>query len=434
MDLVVSKLHGSEFSASYQRLGEQFRDCLVGMKPKVIVTDSTDVIEILDDDDDGDVTPVGTPKRRGDMLPPVTPSKRARTGSAMVKREDSMSRSGSVPPHGQRVRGTPAPDLGPFSQYGPPPSRKLRDIRETIARHNRAGQPGLVAGEVHEELCRQAVSPWNGPLIAFQQLVMREVTRIIDDALNEAFAKLKKRLIYTCAKNALQILLQEQAAATEKLLKKMLHIHTRQLFTLNNAELERYRAMEEEILHRHRHIMRWQAFTGESGPVRPLDQLSEQEREVEKKRSAGQVEKMGADPFQAEVNVFAYVRFVTCAHELEVRVANSCTRGYYRLASARMTDTAALILYQDMIPEIENKLAREAYLELQLDVFSGKEQVFHRLMSEDEATARMREEVRADVKKFETALESINQLEARSGLGEAVNGNGNEHESDHTAI
>lgn len=432
MDLVVTKLHGSEFSASYQRLGEQFRDCLVGMKPKVIVTDSTDVIEILDDDDDGDVTPAGTPKRRADMLPPVTPSKRPRTGPALVKREDSMSRSGSVPPHAQRVRSTPAPDLGPFSHYGTPPSRKLRDIRDTIARHNRAGQPGLVAGEVHEELCRQAVSPWNGPLMAFQQLVMREVTRIIDDALNEAFAKLKKRLIYTSARNALQTLLQDQAAETEKLLKKMLHIHTRQLFTLNNADLERYRAMEEEILHRHRHIMRWQAFTGESGPVRPLDQLSEQEREAEKKRGASQVEKMGADPFQAEVQVFAYVRYVSCVHNQQVQNANLSLRGYYRLASARMTDTAALILYQDMIPHIENVLAREAYLERQLNVFSGREEVFHRLMSEDEATARMREEVRADVKKFETALESINQLEARSGLGEGVNGR--ENESDHTAI
>lgn len=99
-----------------------------------------------------------------------------------------------------------------------------------------------------------------------------------------------------------------------------------------------------------------------------------------------------------------------------------------------MTDTAALILYQDLIPEIENILAREAYLERQLDVFSGGEEVFHRLMSEDEATARMRVEVRADVKKFETALESINQLEARSTLGEGVIGNGNGHESDHTAI
>ena len=311
VNLVVTKLHGSEFSASYQRLGEQFRDCLIGMKPKVIVTDSTDVIEIPDDDDDGDVTPVGTPKRRADMHPPATPSKRARTGPAPVKREDSMGRSGSVPPHAQRVRGTPGPDLGPFSQYGPPPSRKLRDIRNTIARHNRAGQPGLVAGEVHEELCRQAVSPWNGPLMAFQQLVMREVTGIIDAALNEAFSKLKKRLIYTCAKTSLQTLLQEQAASTEKLLKKMLDIHTRQLFTLNNTELERYRAMEEEILHRHRHIMRWQAFAGESGPVRPLDQLSEQEREAEKKRNATQVEKMGVDPFQAEIQVFAYVRYVT---------------------------------------------------------------------------------------------------------------------------
>lgn len=314
MDLVVSKLHSSEFSSAYQRLGEQFRDCLVAMKPKVIVTDSSDapsIIDITDDDEDGDVTPVGTPKRRADMLPPATPSKRARNGPApaLVKREDTASRAGTPPlPH--RPRATPVPDLGPFSQFGPPPSRKLRDIRDTIARHNRAGKPGLVSGEVHEELCRQAVSQWLGPVVTFQQLVMREVSAIVNAALDEAFSRLKKRLIYDRSKAALQTLLREQADGTDRFLRKMLQIHTRQLFTLNDGELERLRAMEEEILLRHRHIMRWRAYANEQGPVRHLDELSEQEREAERKRRVIQIEKMGADPFQAEVQVFAYVRYV----------------------------------------------------------------------------------------------------------------------------
>lgn len=99
-----------------------------------------------------------------------------------------------------------------------------------------------------------------------------------------------------------------------------------------------------------------------------------------------------------------------------------------------MTDTAALILYQDMIPEIENVLAREAYLERQLDVFAGREEVFQMLMSEDEATARLRGEVRADVRKFERALESITQLEARSRLDGVGNGVANGHESNHTVV
>lgn len=313
MDLVVTKLHSSEFSSAYQRLGEQFRDCLVAMKPKVIVTDSSDapsVIDITDDDEDGEVTPVGTPKRRADMLPPATPSKRARNGPApaLVKREDTASRAGSPLPH--RPRATPVPDLGPFSQFGPPPSRKLRDIRDAIARHNRAGKPGLVSGEVHEELCRQAVSQWLGPVVTFQQLVMREVSVIVNAALDEAFSRLKKRLIYDRSKAALQTLLHEQAAGTDRFLRKMLQIHTRQLFTLNDGELERLRAMEEEILLRHRHIMRWRAYANEQGPVRHLDELSEQEREAERKRRVIQIEKMGADPFQAEVQVFAYVRYV----------------------------------------------------------------------------------------------------------------------------
>lgn len=412
VDLVVSKLHGSDFSSSYQRLGEQFRDCLVAMKPKVIVTDSTDVIEIIDDDDDdGDRTPVSTPKRKAPgMAPPSTPSKRVRTDHILVKREDLNGRAGSVPPHAQRVRGTPVPDFGPFSQYGPPPTRKLRDIRDTIARHNRAGKPGLVDAEVHEELCRQAVSPWEGPVMTFQQMIMKEVSMIVETALNEAFSKLKKRQVYKQARATLQQMLREQAAVTEKFLGKMLQIHTRQLFTLNNDELERYRAMEEEILRRHRHMMRWQAYTGESGPVRPLEQLSDQEKEAENKRRASQMEKMGNDPFHTEVSVFAYVR------------------GYYRLACSRMTDTVALILYQDMIPEIEYRLTREAYLERQLGVLDGKRETYELLMSEDRATANQRNEVRADVQKFEKAMESIAQLEARSRL----DGDAADHESDFT--
>lgn len=95
-----------------------------------------------------------------------------------------------------------------------------------------------------------------------------------------------------------------------------------------------------------------------------------------------------------------------------------------------MTDTAALILYQDMIPEIENRLSREAYLERHLGVFAGNRDVFETLMSEDVATARMREEVRADASKYERALEAIAQLEARSGLEAVVNG----QESDHTVV
>ncbi|CAI4217422.1 unnamed protein product [Parascedosporium putredinis] len=172
---------------------------------------------------------------------------------------------------------------------------------------------------------------------------------------------------------------------TEAYLMKTLEIHTRQLFTLNVEEFKRYRRAEENVLRRHRHYIRWQTATGE-------------------------LERMGKDPFETEVDVFAYVR------------------GYYRLASARLTDTVALILHSDMIPTIEKRLTADLHLERELGVFpSGNGEIYDTLMSEDEATARMREKVRADVKKFERALESISQLEARSGLY----GRNGEPDSDH---
>ncbi|PKS11333.1 hypothetical protein jhhlp_003095 [Lomentospora prolificans] len=417
-DLVESSLRGNEFSSNYQRLGEAFRNCLIAMKPKINVKDDNEVIEILDDDDPNDQAgPATHPKRKASDMPPptpITPSKRPRMSNnpSPVKREEPNGRIGSVTPGPSGLRPAAEPP-NPFAEFGPPPSKRLRDISDAITRHTRPGQPGLVAGAVYEDLCRQAVHPWEGPVRKFLHLVMKEVRAVVHWALDRAFAKLKKRLIYKRAKEIMVQFLNDEKLATEQYLAKTLQIHTRQLFTLNDEEFKRYRRTEENILRRHRHYIRWQTATGEVPPkaFSPLESLSAQEREQDEKRRAMQLERMGKDPFETEVDVFSYVR------------------GYYRLASARLTDTVALILHSDTIPAIETKLAGEYHLERQLGVFpSGDGEIYDTLMSEDEATAKLREEVRADVKKFERALESISQLEARSGL----DGRNGEQDSDHT--
>lgn len=420
-DRVLSGLKGNQFSSNYQYLAESFRNCLIAMKPKINVKDDNEVIEIPDDED-VQGNPTGQPKRKAtDMPPPMpsTPSKRQRTANpSPVKREELGPASGSGP--GGRS-GSATPSLGaaptetpsPFAEFGPHKSRKLRDISESITRHTRPGQPGLVAGAVYEELCQQAVRPWEEPVRKFLQLVMKQVESVIKGALHQAFSQLQKRLIYKRAKETMLKFLADAKQETEAYLMKTLEIHTRQLFTLNVEEFKRYRRAEENILRRHRHYIRWQTATGEVPPkaFSPLESLSAQEREQDEKRRTVQLERMGKDPFETEVDVFAYVR------------------GYYRLASARLTDTVALILHSDMIPTIEKRLTADLHLERELGVFpSGNGEIYDTLMSEDEATARMREKVRADVKKFERALESISQLEARSGLY----GRNGEPDSDHT--
>ncbi|KAF4832207.1 Interferon-induced GTP-binding protein Mx3 [Colletotrichum siamense] len=404
--IVKETLRGREFSSNYGGLSEAFRDCVLQMKPKFILKDQSDVpiLEISDDEDDSTSTVTPSNRKRGANGQGNASAKRPRPSvngggsfSAAIKTEDG----GSTPSTPSRRRPIPPSQLAPaFQQYARCGAgfRTLRQISEDIRAKTKAGRPSIVPDEVYEDLCKQAVKAWNQPMATFLQETMTRLQSIVNYALDQAFGSLKRRLIFKESKNLMAQFLEERRAEALEFLNDIYAMETFQLFTVNKKAFEEYERSELRVLTRYRHVMRWQAFSGEATKFHDWDEMTPDQRTQEEKKHAGELAKMGADTFDKELKVAAYVR------------------GYYILSALRFADTVSLSVTSRMMPKIIQQL--DFFLEGQLGLVGANDgTVFSRLMEEDDATARKRERLRGELEKFKKALQSItnNELEVVSG-------------------
>ncbi|CAM1505760.1 Fc.00g113970.m01.CDS01 [Cosmosporella sp. VM-42] len=404
-ELARSELKPAEFSKQFGPLPDNFRECLLEMKPKFTLRDKTDipVLEISDDESDAGSTNmgnVGTPSKRRNMGPPTTPAKRQRSeapanhGSfnGLVKPEEGR---GSVPPPASPAKRSQFPE--PFTKFSDVGRgfRTLRQVREEIQAKTRAGMPELITEEVYNDLCREAIQPWDGPTKAFLNYVMRLLQNRLDAALKKAFDRLSKRLIYQESRKHLKAYLEERRKETEDALIVAYRLETSGLFTINRDAFKRCREDEMILLTRFRHQMRMNAAGpyADNRPLVPWESLTHEKRAQDEKRRELDLAKIGPDPFKEELKVVGYVR------------------GYYRLAALRFADSVALHITNGMIPGIQR------YLPYHLDEKLGLRgpdaaSIYEKLMEEDETIAAKRVTLKLEREKFEKALASIEGLEA----------------------
>lgn len=404
-ELARTALGPSEFSKKFSDLPDNFRDCLLEMKPKFTLRDKSDIpiVEIIDDDSDADSTitnsNVVTPSKRRNMGPPTTPAKRQRSEvtpipvslNGHIKPEEGR---GSVPPPPSPIKRPQFPE--PFTRFKDIGRgfRTLRQVQEEIKAKSRTGAPGIMPEEVYNDLCREAVLPWDGPMKAFLNEIMRLLSKSLGDALSKAFGPLNKRLIYQESRKLLKDYLAERRRETEAALAVVYRLETHGLFTISNEILERCQADEKMLLTRFRHQMRMHAAGYADGkPPVPWESLNEVKKALDTKRREDDLTKIGPDPFERELKVIAYVR------------------GYYRLAALRFADSVALHITNGMIPDIQRQLPY--YLDGKLGLRGpDAASVYEMLMAEDEATAKKRVVLKAEREKFQKALASIEGLEA----------------------
>ncbi|KAK2053035.1 dynamin family protein [Colletotrichum caudatum] len=406
--IVKETLRARQFSSNYGTLSENFRECILQMKPKFVLKDKSDipVLEISDDDDDSANTTPGNRKRSANgqgfsnvkrHRPAPTANGNGGSFSVAVKMEDG----GSTPNTPSRRRPPPsAPLVGPFQQYSNHGAgfRTLAQIREDIRAKTKAGMPNIVPDEVYEELGRKAVKDWDKPMATFMHETMGRLQKIVDWALDQAFGSLKKRLIFKESKALMDEFLNQRRAETMAFLKEIFEMETFQLFTVNQKAFADYERSESRVLTRYRHVMRWQAFSGEPSDFHDWEKMTPDQQSHEEKKHASELAKMGPDPFDKELKVAAYVR------------------GYYMLAALRFTDTVCLSITSRMMPKIIQDL--DFFLEKKLGLVGGHDDsIFSRLMEEDEDTAHKRERLKGELEKFNKALQSIttNELEDASG-------------------
>ncbi|GAO14652.1 hypothetical protein UVI_02009000 [Ustilaginoidea virens] len=395
----------------FSNLPQNFRDCLLSIKPRFTLKDSSDlmkVVEISDDESDNAsvTTTATTPTAKRRAMPAnTTPSKRPRldmyvNGGTPTNRHLKPDAQSGLPGRAGNTASSRAPSVRkgalpePFTEFTDLGCRfrTLRQIRDEIGAKTKAGMPDRTSDEVYEDLATEAVRPWNGPMDAFLHQAMRELHSELETTLNKSLEKLKKRFIYAEAKKHLRGCLEEHRKETEKDLQLLYQDETERLLTFNNDAFVQYKKEELTELKRFRHWLRRRASGDETRTFIPGEQLTEDDRAQEARRREAELSKMGPDQFSQELEVAAYVR------------------GYYRLAALRFADAVSQRIICRMIPSIRRKLAH--YLEDKLGIRRPDAAgIYVRLMEEDGDTAAKRVTLKSEKEKLEKALGSIEMLE-----------------------
>ncbi|KAG5930038.1 hypothetical protein E4U42_003199 [Claviceps africana] len=412
-----SRVKLDEFMKHFNTLPQNFRKCLLAIKPKFTLKDSSDhpVLEISDDDSDNvsvntnqttavAATPSG--KRRSTAAI-TTPSKRPRV-EAPASGVGPPIPNGRVKPeeqNGLSLRGGVAVAPGaqnamlsePFSQFTNVGRgfRTLRQIHEEIEAKTTSGMPDRISDEVYQDLITESVRPWKEPMDVFITRAMQDLLQSLGTALNKSLENLKKRSIYKKANEHLRRCIEEHKLAIKSDLDLLYHDEVERVLTFNEEAFKQYKAEELFDLTRFRHYMRMKAIGPDPGRFVPLDQLSEDKRVQDAKKRETELARIGPDRFKPEIEVVAYVR------------------GYYRLAALRFADAVSQRIICRMIPSIRRELP--FYMEKKLGLRRpDAANVYVELMEEDEKTAETRKNLKIEKEKFEKALASIGALETGS--------------------
>lgn len=362
--LVKTRLNSQEFSNQWAEKAEGFKAAVLAMKPKIIVKPETAVIDLESESvASGDSPQV----KRRTMVDhyldgQATPSKR-RAGVVMsgangagsasdMKDEETSPSPYQFTPRGPRPSVAPSGALGatPSSRLdggATPKSRTLPQIREIIVSKRRPGMPNTIAHEVYEFLCMDAVKPWNKPLITFLNGTVKLLEGEMSIALDQAFASLKKRLVFRESKKHLGDFIKSHRETLTSQLMYTYRTETRRLYTINLTFFNHNQEEEKRILVRHRHHYRWAAHSGvPSETPKPLSELTEEERLQEQSRMQKEANKMGRDPYEQEIGVIAYVR------------------GYYLTAAYRFIENISLQMMSGLFPSISESV--DFYLDKKL--------------------------------------------------------------------
>lgn len=394
------------FVKNINTLPMNFKQCLLDMKPKFVLKDNSDCpIQIISDSESDATTTsvVQTPSRKRPTQGPITvpTPKRQRSellnnGAGLPNRGAPAGNNGNQSP---RVRGVATPSFPePFTQFSAVGRgfRTLAAVREEIQNNMKAGMPGIIPEEVYEKLVLEAMDPWNGPTREFLTAIVQALHNAMQEALVRSLGRHEKRFIFREVEKYVAELIEQHRDTTMQHLIQMYEDETSKLLTFNTEAFTQYFTNEKEVLQRFRHHMRLQAAGMTSEQLVPYESVGQERLAQEAKKREAEMVKLGPDKFEKEVDVIAYVR------------------SYYKLAALRFADNCAQNVICRMIPNLNRSLVFEMHGKLGIQG-SDCNDTYERLMAEDEQTATLRRNLKGELLKFETALRSIEQLEANFG-------------------
>ncbi|KAH6679785.1 P-loop containing nucleoside triphosphate hydrolase protein [Halenospora varia] len=401
-----------EFLSPWGELTVDFRKAIEMMKPKFTISDPSDelnqpteFIKKPDDiisiasDDEGPVTPVQKKRRLEDG-----------SMSAPVGKHQKVGSIDATPIPFPRMNGEPKPESRastPVSRRdGPPhtPKRKrtvfdvfmgdgtgfmsLRDLRTQIDRHRGTGLPGHIADAVREEICLQAVTPWDGPL----GVLIDQTSRILQSAvlklLDDTIGGYRQTTLYKNSRHHVLSLLVNLVAEQRQTLETLYKLETYTRFTINDEAFSTYEAQEITLMRAARR-KRLATIHINKEARRAGKKLTDEQRQTKLKNIKD--EDIPRDQFAKELELAGYVR------------------GYYKTAGLRLADNACQAIRCTLFRKFHEKIP--FFLERELEIDSGdSDQQCRSLMHENPADADNRKKYQLEMKKLKEAKGRFSQL------------------------
>ncbi|KAK3332803.1 hypothetical protein B0T19DRAFT_111703 [Cercophora scortea] len=406
---VKERVLHQEFESRWDRdTVEPFKASILKMKPVFNVAEPRDAIDLENANGisgsfrAGSVTPTPARKRplANDSRSPSTP-KRVRTAASL--RMDAVRGGESPSPGGQR-QGAFAPS--PLSSIASPivggrpgaKSMSLLELRERIKQNAIPGQPGLVPATVYAPLYLNAAKRWKGPLDGFVKRTFDLLKDVIKAILDRSFGPLENRTVHKESARHVNAFIDQCQKELQAEVDTIYNLETQRLFTKDEKTLKIHTDYERFALNRHRYYHRVAARQEEPVERIPIfDELTEERQAQEKTKIEKEMNKLGKDSFEQELEVAAYVR------------------GYYVTAAGRFVDSVSIRIISGLLPKLADDVGSSVSKSLGMDVLPRTTALLNRLINEDPTTAIQREKLKNEKTRLDEAMAIIVQAEREAG-------------------
>lgn len=341
------------FHGSWTKLSRQFQELILHNKPRITVSDPSDVLcyEVIDlDNDDGDP-----------ILEPVPDSCKKRGFNQMANDEgespfDRMPntplRFKSETPIPQTPRQIAHPHQNPFkdtifenhAHYGRG-FTTIGEIRKQIQNHTYMGLPDMVNTPVYKYFCQKAVRKWKPPVHQLLLGVIGLLRAEIEKSADRILGPYRQTDLYKQSITHLREWIEELEKEQRNALDAIYELETYNPFTMNQEGIQKRKQIEKKDLLQVRHKVRAIRFIDKeihckSIRFRTKEADGEKARLQEKMKLVDLVkpDQLIKDTFQNEIDVAAYIR------------------GYYIVAANRFIDSICISINNHLFRQVKDNI------------------------------------------------------------------------------
>ncbi|TEY30486.1 hypothetical protein BOTCAL_0867g00010 [Botryotinia calthae] len=351
------------FHGSWTKLSRQFHELILHNKPRITVSDPSDVlsIEIIDlDNADGDAKFERVPQRsrkrsHGQMASEEMSNTSAESPSISsgLKSETPISQNSRSIAHAHQNRFKDT-IFERHSHYGKG-FTTIGEIRRQIENYTYMGLPDMVNTPVYKYFCHRAVRDWKAPVQQLLRGVIGILRFEIEKCVDRILGPFRQTGLYKKSIVHIREWVEELLKQQSDLLDEIYELEIYNPFTMNQEGIQKIKLVEKAELQKVRHKVRAIQFIEKEIHTKSLklktkDTDGEKAQLQEKMRLVDLVkpEQLDKDTFQNEIDVAAYIR------------------GYYLVAGNRFIDSVCISINNRLFRQVKENV--EDLLEFRIGI------------------------------------------------------------------